>query len=171
MLVMHISDTPSQIYGYIYRIVYKYQPQIVVHTGDLADEIKLEIRPNLVRRYRKVVPTFLKKLSSMSNLVVVPGNHDDIDTLQLVDDVTIVMSGETYRVNNVVFTLSHWYISDWKGDYLLYGHNMQAGSLPGELNGVLSINLIDITTGKLEQLKYPYYTNNLRFPTRRIILP
>ena len=40
-ILLHISDTPDDIYNYIFRLINILKPQFVIHTGDLADNIKL----------------------------------------------------------------------------------------------------------------------------------
>lgn len=40
-LLLHISDTPQEIYPYIIKFVQMLQPSYIVHTGDLVDNIKL----------------------------------------------------------------------------------------------------------------------------------
>ncbi len=41
--LLHVSDIPSDYYRFIYRLIEKLEPAYLVHTGDLADEVKLEL--------------------------------------------------------------------------------------------------------------------------------
>ena len=59
-ILLHISDTPVDIYKYIFRIVEKLKPQIIVHTGDLVDNIKLEKYKDKIIQYHKGVAKLLK---------------------------------------------------------------------------------------------------------------
>ena len=39
--LLHVSDTPSVFYPDLARLLVAVRPRFVVHTGDLADEIKI----------------------------------------------------------------------------------------------------------------------------------
>ncbi|HHI00115.1 MAG TPA: metallophosphoesterase, partial [Thermococcus litoralis] len=38
--IMHISDTPDNIYPFILNLIEKSRPDYIIHTGDLVDNIK-----------------------------------------------------------------------------------------------------------------------------------
>ena len=50
-VLLHISDTPSEIYPYIFKIIDILKPQYIFHTGDLADNVKLEINKDRIKGY------------------------------------------------------------------------------------------------------------------------
>ena len=39
--LLHVSDTPSVFYPDLARLLAAVRPRFVVHTGDLADEVKI----------------------------------------------------------------------------------------------------------------------------------
>lgn len=41
--LLHVSDIPSDYYRFVYRLIEKLEPAYLVHTGDLAEEVKLEL--------------------------------------------------------------------------------------------------------------------------------
>lgn len=75
--LLHISDTPSGIYGYLSRLLKRVNPSVVVHTGDLADDIKLELYPGEREHYRATVKKLLNILQAPHRKVVLSlGNQD-----------------------------------------------------------------------------------------------
>jgi hypothetical protein len=48
-VLLHISDTPSEIYPFIFKIIDVLKPKYIIHTGDLADNVKLEINRDRTR--------------------------------------------------------------------------------------------------------------------------
>ena len=61
--VMHISDTPSAIYGAVTGMMERLRPDLIVHTGDLADDIKLGENPGYLDQYRRTAGPFLESLT------------------------------------------------------------------------------------------------------------
>ena len=53
--ILHLSDTPVTIYGYLARLLRRVSPSVLVHTGDLADDIKIGLYPGERERYRSAV--------------------------------------------------------------------------------------------------------------------
>lgn len=77
-LLLHLSDTPSQIYPELRRVIATLRPAYIVHTGDLVDNLKLELRPSLARRYDHELRQLfaIAEHSGASRVIVVFGNHD-----------------------------------------------------------------------------------------------
>lgn len=82
--LLHISDTPSSFYGELARIIDILKPDYIVHTGDLVDDIKLELFPGSLPRYEREVNRLIKLLeqSSAERLYLALGNHDDASTVE-----------------------------------------------------------------------------------------
>ena len=78
-VVLHLADTPSTFYGAVRRLVNTLEPMCVIHTGDLADDVKLELNPGELQRYRRKLVELRRAISPRENrkLVIVTGNHDD----------------------------------------------------------------------------------------------
>ncbi len=80
---MHLSDTPDNIYPFILNLIEKTRPDYIVHTGDLADNFKIERRPELKDKYAASVEILLRILeNSKSEVYIVPGNEDDVEILR-----------------------------------------------------------------------------------------
>ena len=176
-LLLHISDTPQEIYPYIIKFVQMLQPSYIVHTGDLVDNIKLGILPHRTKEYRNSLKELLPKLESSCSATIyyVMGNHDRLD---IVKKITIrgIATGEDYiDVEGVKFYVNHYYgCSNGRDfDYYLYGHSMEPISYNNGrrvfLNGLNSMNVINLSTNRGFNLPYPLETNTFRTMRRRKI--
>ncbi|NLJ57995.1 MAG: metallophosphoesterase [Tissierellia bacterium] len=167
-ILLHISDTPVDIYKYIFRIVDILKPEFIVHTGDLADNIKLEIYKDRIDPYFKGVKKLIKGLEKYeySKNYYVLGNHDDYETVSQLTDRGIILQEGILLIDNCSLTVGHYYKEiSYKVDFNLYGHDFEPNYEKNEtigLNGLLNINIIDLSTKKVFHLKYPIGTNTAR---------
>lgn len=171
-LILHISDTPRAIYPAIRRLIRKLNPKVIIHTGDLADHIKLEFNENLMNEFindaRKIIR--IMEFSSAEDIYLVMGNHDKYREVQaLVTRSILIEMDALLKIEGHDFHLSHYYedvITDPK-DYNLYGHNPKKKNHKVRtrwfLNGVSSINVIDASSGKVHELRYPWGTDSNRY--------
>lgn len=165
--ILHLSDTPSQIFGSLISLVKELNPDIIIHTGDLADDIKLEIHPGLGRLYARTIGPFLTALiQNIPDTIVIPGNHDDVSILKRIVPRVKILSPGTIEIQNHIFGVAH-NIEELpnKGQFMLYGHNFELPENPGNsiyLNGVISINIILFPSEKIFRINYPGGTDYLR---------
>jgi len=166
-LILHLSDTPSFAYPSLINLIETLKPEVVVHTGDLADDIKLELDPELIEDYRKKVVPFLRALenSSAKNIYIVPGNHDLESLLrEEVNRIHIVPDGHIISIKGNKLGLAHC-LEDLPPltDYGLYGHNLECPREGQEglcvLNGLRTINIICYPSWCVYHLPYPMGTN------------
>ncbi|WP_087035527.1 metallophosphoesterase family protein [Thermococcus litoralis] len=160
--IMHISDTPDNIYPFILNLIEKSRPEYIVHTGDLVDNIKLERKPELKERYAERVKELLDILeNSGAEIYIVPGNEDSEEVLKkLVRKARIVKPGEVVKVDEVKLALAHdpSQLNPPKDvDFILYGHNFR--NIKHGLNGLLNVNFILLGSKKVVRVKYPDRTN------------
>ncbi|USS40937.1 metallophosphoesterase [Thermococcus aggregans] len=160
--IMHISDTPDNIYPFILNLIEKSRPDYIIHTGDLVDNIKLERRPELKERYAKKVRELLDILeNSGAEVYIVPGNEDSEEVLKkLVRKSRIVEPGKIIRINNLKLALAHDPIQlnpPKDVDFILHGHSFR--TLPRGLNGLLNVNFILLGSKKVIKVRYPDGTN------------
>ncbi|MCD6188973.1 MAG: metallophosphoesterase family protein [Thermococcus sp.] len=160
--IMHISDTPDNIYPFILNLIEKSRPDYIIHTGDLVDNIKLERKPELKERYAERVKELLDILeNSRAEVYIVPGNEDSEDVLKkLVRKARVIKPGEIIEINSVKLALAHDpnQLNPPKDvDFILYGHNFR--TLRRGLNGVLNVNFILLGSKKVIKVKYPDGTN------------
>ncbi|MDR1650559.1 MAG: metallophosphoesterase [Synergistaceae bacterium] len=170
--ILHISDTPTRMYGYMARLLRRVNPSVVVHTGDLADDIKLGLYPGEAERYRAAARRIMDILPAPHRKVVLAlGNHDKRELLpplpsQCVicdndEAMDITLCGEKFRV-------SHYfrYVIDKPARYNLFGHSMERPSFSDDgercfLNGLEMMRLIDPGAG-IAVFNYPKGTNDAR---------
>ncbi|SCY39836.1 metallophosphoesterase family protein [Alkaliphilus peptidifermentans] len=167
-VLMHISDTPADIYPYIFRIVNKINPQYIIHTGDMVDDIKLEFLKGLKDEYFKSVRKLITKLEESDAIIYYAlGNHDDFNIVSKLSQRGNILTKGDIKIENLSFHINHYHENNnGKKDYYLFGHSFTPAHYKGAehigLNGLLNINLIDLTTKKVYQLNYPIGTNRLR---------
>ncbi len=166
--VLHLSDTPSLIYTAIKDMLEELKPDLIVHTGDIADDIKLENNPGCLELYKQTAGPFLKSLiHSASRFYIVAGNHDYIPFIEArVPRDSVANPGLKVDIEGYSFGMAH-YLSDlpYGAQYNLFGHNFD---MPGNvtdavfLNGVKNINIILLPSGKVYGIDYPRRTNRCR---------
>ena len=172
--ILHISDTPTCMYGYLARFLRRVNPSVSVHTGDLADDIKLEIYPAEAERYRAAARHLMDILLAPRRKVIISlGNHDKRELLPalpsqcvICDNVMdITLYGEKFRV-------SHYFESvlDSPARYNLFGHSMETASFSDDeercfLNGLEMMRLIDLDTG-ITIFNYQKAANDARLARR-----
>jgi predicted phosphodiesterase len=169
-ILLHISDTPVDIYNYILRIINILKPQFIIHTGDMADDIKLGIYKNRIEHYHKGVKKLIECLekNEYSKIYYVLGNHDDYETVSQLIKRGIILEEGFLTIDDCSFTVGHYYKEEYsyKADFNLYGHSFEPGHYKKNetigLNGLLNINIIDLSTKSVYHLDYPIGTNRLR---------
>lgn len=178
-LLLHISDTPSQFYPELNRIIKLISPRYIIHTGDLVDNIKIELSPSLLTKYKYEVKKILDILNSANtdNIYVTIGNHDDYD---FIDNnkgkIKIYTKMEGININNTKLVFSHYwdYLKQETADIYLFGHDVETKTSITEsgiyLNGILSINIINLDTMEVNSIKYPFGTDSARMKLSRIKL-
>lgn len=178
-LLLHISDTPSQFYPELKRIIKLINPIYVIHTGDLADNVKIEFSPSLLTKYKYEVNKLLNILNSANtdNIHITIGNHDNYDFIdENKGKLKIYNEIGDININNTKFVFSHYweYLEQKKADIYLFGHNINPKTSITEsgiyLNGVISINVINLDTMEVKSIKYPFGTDSARLKRNRIRL-
>lgn len=172
--VLHITDTPTTGYGAIINLINKVAPDYIIHTGDLADNIKLEIYPEKIDLYKKKVKNFLLTLDHMDcESYIVIGNHDDPSFInELLASVEIVEAFKQINICNKNFLITHKLediISEdaliESSDYILHGHSFYDEKFNDHtkvLNGLEGIYLIYPEEEKIYYIDYPVGTNDSR---------
>jgi len=168
-ILLHISDTPVDIYGYIFKIIDILKPQYIVHTGDMADNIKLEIYKYKIDSYCKGVTKLIDGIekNKCSKIYYVLGNHDDYETVSNLTKRGIILNDGIMTINDCSFSVSHYYKENSnKVDFNLYGHSYEPNHYIKDatigLNGLLNINIIDLSNKRVFHLDYPSGTDTSR---------
>ncbi|KAB3532513.1 metallophosphoesterase [Alkaliphilus serpentinus] len=168
-LLLHISDTPVDIYPYIFRIIGIVKPKYLVHTGDMVDDIKLEMYKNRLDDYYRGLAKLLPGLEGQDALEIYYslGNHDKFGPLKELMNKGRILEKEYITIHNVDFRISHYHQRPTKKvDFNLFGHSFKPNHYIHKeeigLNGLLNINVIELDTKRVFHLKYPVGTNRLR---------
>lgn len=176
-LLLHMTDTPSLIYSDLNKLIEKLSPAIIVHTGDVVDNIKLELYPNRLNDYKREASRLIQIMerSKAEKIFICPGNHDSPEVLnRITTRAQIVSPHFTFHYGNTDFTLTHTSHSVILSDapFNLFGHDL---TLPSDiknpvkfLNGLEAIYVIELDTLKIHALRYPFGTNDSRLNRKSI---
>ncbi len=96
--VLHIGDTESRYYPYFKKLIEEVKPDVIIHTGDMSDEVKVGRIPGTKNEYISKIKVIAGAMrESNARLIVVPGNND------LEADIkTILPEAEVLPVNSIV---------------------------------------------------------------------
>lgn len=167
--LVHISDTPQEIYTYLIRLIRRIKPSYVIHTGDIADDLKIEINPEKIPQYSMALWKLIPKIekSVKGEILYVMGNHDKEEIVEEIKEKGKITHGKI-KIHGKIFYLAHYFPEEdiKEVDYVLFGHNLDSLTHnDGEkmfLNGIEGINIINIKTGDCYTLPYPLGTNRFR---------
>jgi len=175
--ILHISDTPDNIYKFIFSVIDRLKPDYIIHTGDLVDNIKLGSGAPL-KLYKKSVNNFMEEFikRDWAERYIVPGNHDDIETINSLakDQINVNKEGDIIDIEGVKVGLAHYKENLPKNSEIkLYGHDkidMRDDNNTLYLNGLLDINIILLPNKEVHRLSYPLKTDSGR-QYKRLKLP
>lgn len=161
--IMHISDTPESIYKHIYKMLNYSRPDIIIHTGDVVDNLKLEdTGEELLPIYKKRSAEFIKNLEKITNarIIYVPGNHDNYDIIAENKSRSEIMAeGSVLELDGVKIGLAHYPDNlPVDADINLFGHNKfeKNDSDNKYLNGILNINYLLLPSKEDYKVDYPW---------------
>lgn len=127
--VLHIGDIDSSDYGYVKMLIKSIKPDVIIHTGDLADELKAG-RIEAVRPYWRAAAKKLGKMmeESGAQVIIVPGNNDPEDELKaLITTAQIVPRNAILEFSGKRVLLCHELNrmdETADADVFLYGHGL-----------------------------------------------
>ncbi|MDR5659629.1 metallophosphoesterase [Serpentinicella sp. ANB-PHB4] len=175
-VLLHISDTPREIHRYIVRLVEILQPDYIIHTGDLVDDIKLEQLPHYIDEYKKLASIFIQQLEAVTDAKTyyAMGNHDRYQVIKSISKKGIPITNGHIQIEGINFYINHYHTDEKEHiDYYLYGHSFEPKSYRKEdhtgLNGLDMIHVLDLSTREIYTLPYPFDTDYYRKMARRKI--
>lgn len=125
-ILLHIGDTYSKSYPFYKALIDKVKPNVILHTGDMADEVKVGRKPFTKSEYLNKISVICSTLdkSDAERLIIVPGNNDlkdDISALvpraQIYSEDTVITLGEREcRIGHSVLNMT--FDKEWS----FYGH-------------------------------------------------
>ncbi|QZY56376.1 metallophosphoesterase family protein [Crassaminicella profunda] len=170
-ILLHISDTPANFFSVLNFLISKLQPDYIIHSGDLVDNIKLEIYPYRLDEYKKKVPQLIKILenSSAKKIYLALGNHDDEEVVNNITNRSkIIEKSDIINLEDLEIKITHFpdEIKKSSSQYNLFGHDLTINSKIEDdkiyLNGILAINVILLESKRIFTLPYPYGTDDSR---------
>jgi len=144
--VLHIGDTESRRYHYYRALIEKIKPDVILHTGDMADEVKAgrmsEVRDEYVYKI-SVLCEMLRE--SGAELIIVPGNNDIAEEIsELLPEARILGNNTILTIDGVECRIGHQ-VSSMTFDKMwsFYGHGFTGDEWDRSKNvlgGVLRFN-------------------------------
>jgi predicted phosphodiesterase len=170
--LLHISDTPSSIFKALESLIKQVQPQIIIHTGDLVDNLKIGLYPSSLDGYKRYVKRLTRILEGGERQVYYAiGNHDDLDSLKKSTlKGHIIPVYDRFNTKSFSFGMAHDIEDIPKEgdlpDMLFFGHNLEMNSNyeghPQYFNGIEKIALINLNTKEIFTFDYPIGTKESR---------
>ncbi len=124
-ILLHIGDIPVWGYPYIKRLIKKIKPDVLVHTGDLADEFKAGRLSEHIPGYKKYVPKLIHIMERYAkDVYIVPGNNDIEDFVaENISKSKIIPPNTVVELYGIRFLLCHRVLDiDGEAEFYLYGH-------------------------------------------------
>ncbi len=124
-LLLHIGDVTYDAFPYIMRLIRQLRPDILVHTGDMVDNLKVSRIPEDVPPYKKQTPKLIRCMEKYAKEVyIVPGNNDLEDFLEeTVTKAKIIQPNTCMDIGGIPFLLCHRVMDiDGEAKIYLYGH-------------------------------------------------
>ncbi len=125
--ILHIGDTYSKFYPYFRKLINEIKPDIILHTGDLSDEVKVGRIKTVRYEYNSKIRRLLEVMDhSGARLIIVPGNNDVADEIKALcpraevyeENSEITLDGEECRIGHRI----NWMTFDKKWSF--YGHGL-----------------------------------------------
>lgn len=179
-ILLHISDTPYSIFSALDSLIMTLKPEYIVHTGDLVDNIKLELYPKSLPRYKLYLKNLMKIMQKpfVKGIYISLGNHDDIEAIseykKIDNRITVGIEPNCIKLGDKTIHYAHYLeaLDDKPNSYGLYGHDLSVKDEVSEnsiyLNGIKTINIVMLKSGTIYKLQYPIGTDDARLKKGRI---
>jgi len=145
------------------------QPDLIIHTGDLVDNLKLEDSDDeLLPLYQKKSAEFIGNLEKLTaaRIIYVPGNHDDVNIIENNKNRSeIMVEGSIIELDGVKIGLAHYPENlPQNADINLFGHNHKQDFESDNkfYNGILNINYLLLPSKTDYKVNYPWIVDQGR---------
>ena len=127
--VLHISDTHSASYGYYQKLINEIEPDVIIHTGDLADELKAGRIESARPYWRNTAPILIRIMENTpARVIIVAGNNDiEEDLKTFVNRAEILSRNTVLDLYGKKFSLCHELNrmdESTQSEIYLYGHGL-----------------------------------------------
>ncbi|MZQ97791.1 MAG: hypothetical protein GT601_08935 [Acidaminobacter sp.] len=181
--ILHISDTPTSFYPELNRLLGILKPNCIIHTGDLADDLKLQLRPSLLRNYESALVKLMQIVnqSAAEKVIFTLGNHDNLELVRrYAGRAEFYEDAITENFQGIRISCAHYHEAalgsskSKRSDFYLYGHDLSLKSQRTNevyfLNGIEAMHLIDLSNGEVFEIMYPGGTDSARLNRKRMRL-
>ena len=123
--VLHIGDTESNTYPYYRKLIQEFKPQVILHTGDFADEVKIGRHPEYLYEYTVKAKAIIEIMrESGARMIFVVGNHDVKEVLEeLAPDAEIFDALGEVEISGLSCRVGHRPVDMvFDRKYCFYGH-------------------------------------------------
>lgn len=177
--VLHISDTPFRFFPALKKLIEELKPTYIIHTGDLVDNIKLQLYPGSIHRYNRNVQMLIEILESSQAkaIYLALGNHDNPESVKsAVKRSTVIDCAESLTLESVPVRISHYAKAVLEDPQTLnfFGHDLKLETTLKEgkhyFNGISDIYLVDLKTLESHAFPYPWGTDDDRLRKTRTSL-
>lgn len=124
-LLLHIGDITLWDYPYAKRLIKKIRPDVLVHTGDMVDNLKVSRIPEDIPPYKRHAKNLLQFMEENAKEVyIVPGNNDLEDFIHENTKKSVIVQPNTVLDIHGLSTLLCHRVLDIDGEakFYLYGH-------------------------------------------------
>ncbi len=124
-VLFHIGDVSRARYAEIMSLICRIRPDILVHTGDLVDDLKVGRLPEDIPAYKEWLPDVIHWLEKLvPEVYLVPGNNDLPELIeQTVKTAHFIPPKSVLNMNGKqIFCCHRVKDADGEGDIYLYGH-------------------------------------------------
>lgn len=137
-VLLHIGDIFEWDFPYIKKLIRQIRPDVLVHTGDLVDNLKVGRLPEHIPAYKKHAPHLIRIMERYAKKVyIVPGNNDLEDFIrENVTKAEIIAPNSCIEIGGIPFLLCHCVAAiDGEAKFYLYGHGPTGDTHSPEDNG------------------------------------
>ena len=124
--ILHIGDTPSRSFPWYRSLIKAVNPDVIIHTGDTVDEVKVGRIPEVREEYIDRLSVMLEILSeSDAKVYWTAGNNDLADKVsELAPKIEIVPADTVLNIGGKRICVAHIKACFTKdADIYLYGHS------------------------------------------------
>ncbi len=160
-ILLHIGDTNSYDYPFYKALIKKVKPKMLLHTGDMADEVKAGRKPYTKAEYIYKISVMCEMLdkSDAQRVIIVPGNNDlkkEISRLipraEIYEANTVIkLCDEEYRIGHEVWKMTFdrrasFYGHGYTGETWEYDKNKVGAEC--RFNAQQHSHIYDLKTGR-----------------------
>lgn len=165
--LLHIGDTHSAHYPYVQWLIEQIKPNIILHTGDFSDEVKVGRSIGVREEYTRNVARLAQilKNSGAEKIYCVPGNNDLWEVLeQQLPFAKLLQPNSVVDIGGISCALGHTcFETNAPAQWSFYGHGLTGETWSPEKNdlqeGICRFNVIWGTTVTLlpqrKQFRFP----------------